>query len=312
MSNILIIKHGSLGDIIQISGVLKDLRENYKDKKIFILTTKPYTDLLNNCPYIDEVLLDKRLPRWNLLYLWNLKKKLKKFSFTNIIDLQNSSRTSFYRKYLLSKSKWSSTETTLEKDEIKKDFDKDSVLKRFKVQLEKSSLSNLNCLKPDFSWAIKNVDEIINFFFNKKFILIFPFCSPKHPHKKWPHMNKLINIIKSNHEDFEIALAPGPNEVIASKKFDAIIVTNNNVALNIMELGGLINKASYIISNDTGPAHMSAHLGKKGIVLFGHHTTPEKVSIETENFKSLKKKKLIELSPEEVYLKIKEHLSLVN
>ena len=54
-----------------------------------------------------------------------------------------------------------------------------------------------------------------------------------------------------NHEDFEIALAPGPNEVIASKKFDAIIVTNNNVALNIMELGGLINKASYIISNDT-------------------------------------------------------------
>ena len=28
MSNILIIKHGSLGDIVQISGVLKDIREN--------------------------------------------------------------------------------------------------------------------------------------------------------------------------------------------------------------------------------------------------------------------------------------------
>ena len=27
MSNILIIKHGSLGDIVQISGVLKDIRE---------------------------------------------------------------------------------------------------------------------------------------------------------------------------------------------------------------------------------------------------------------------------------------------
>ena len=45
-----------------------------------------------------------------------------------------------------------------------------------------------------------------------------------------------------------------------------------------MELGGLINKASYIISNDTGPAHMSAHLQKKGTVIFGHHTTPKKVS----------------------------------
>ena len=33
MSNILIIKHGSLGDIVQISGVLRDIRENLKDKK---------------------------------------------------------------------------------------------------------------------------------------------------------------------------------------------------------------------------------------------------------------------------------------
>ena len=34
MSNILIIKHGSLGDIAQISGVLRDIREAHKDKKI--------------------------------------------------------------------------------------------------------------------------------------------------------------------------------------------------------------------------------------------------------------------------------------
>ena len=33
MSNILIIKHGSLGDISQISGALRDIKETYKDKK---------------------------------------------------------------------------------------------------------------------------------------------------------------------------------------------------------------------------------------------------------------------------------------
>ena len=38
MSNILIIKHGSLGDIAQISGVLRDIRENHVNEKIFILT----------------------------------------------------------------------------------------------------------------------------------------------------------------------------------------------------------------------------------------------------------------------------------
>ena len=47
MSNILIIKHGSLGDIVQISGVLKDIRENHPDNKILILTTLPYVELLS-------------------------------------------------------------------------------------------------------------------------------------------------------------------------------------------------------------------------------------------------------------------------
>ena len=39
MSNILIIKHGSLGDIVQISGALLDIRSHFKNKKIYILTT---------------------------------------------------------------------------------------------------------------------------------------------------------------------------------------------------------------------------------------------------------------------------------
>ena len=120
MSNILIIKHGSLGDIVQISGVLKDIRESHNDKKIFILTTLPYVDVLSRCPYLDGVLLDRRLPRWNIYYLLKLKKMLVKYNFSHVYDLQNSSRTSFYRKYLLRSSNWSCTETSLKKGEKKK------------------------------------------------------------------------------------------------------------------------------------------------------------------------------------------------
>ena len=58
MSNILIIKHGSLGDIVQISGVLKDIRQNHLNDKILILTTAPYVELLSNCPYVDGTLID--------------------------------------------------------------------------------------------------------------------------------------------------------------------------------------------------------------------------------------------------------------
>ena len=37
MSNILIIKHGSLGDLIQANGAIKDIKEFYKDRKVFLL-----------------------------------------------------------------------------------------------------------------------------------------------------------------------------------------------------------------------------------------------------------------------------------
>jgi len=312
MSNILIIKHGSLGDIVQISGVLKDIRESHNDKKIFILTTLPYVDVLSRCPYLDGVLLDRRLPRWNMYYLLKLKKMLVKYNFSHVYDLQNSSRTSFYRKYLLRSSNWSSTETTLKKGEKKKDFDNESVLERFKIQLDNSNIKTNYSLKPDFTWASVNVDKIVNKYFGKKFILFFPFCSPQLSHKKWPYFNELVRIIKSKHLNLEVAVAPTSDEIEESKKIESISIMNNDEPLNIIELAGLILKASYVVANDTGPAHMAAHLGKSGVVLFGYHTTAKKVSIETEKFKAITVDDLNDLTAEKVYLEIKDKLELIN
>ena len=69
MSNILIIKHGSLGDLIQANGAIKDIKRSFKNSKLFLLTTLPYLEFMSECPYVDGVILDKRLPRWNLFYL---------------------------------------------------------------------------------------------------------------------------------------------------------------------------------------------------------------------------------------------------
>ena len=311
MSNILIIKHGSLGDIAQISGVIRDIRETYNKEKIFILTTFPYVELLSRCPYVDGVLIDKRLPRWNILYLLKLKKMINKFNFSYVYDLQNSSRTSFYRRYLFNITNWSSTKTTLKKGSKKSDFNQLPVLERFKFQLDNSNIKTKYSLKPDFSWACLDVDQIVNKFFGNKFILIFPFSSPQLSHKQWPYYNELIKIIKSKHTDFEIVIAPGPNEMEDAKKINATLITNDKKALNIMELAGLIKKSSFVVANDTGPAHMVAHLGKNGIVLFGHHTTPQKVSIETDKFKALTADKLKNISAESVYSEIKSKLELI-
>ncbi len=311
MSNILIIKHGSLGDIAQISGAIQDIKENHTNDKVFILTTSPYEELFLKCPYIDEVYIDQRLSRLNLFYLLKLKQVISKLSLVKIYDLQNSSRTSFYRKFLFNKIEWSSTETTLPSGTNKSNFDKDPVLERFNFQLINSNIVTKHTLEPNFSWASENIDDLLKKYNLEKYILLFPFCSINLPHKKWPYYNNLISLIKKYNPEFELIIAPSPNEIEESKKISARAILKDDKALTITQLAGLINKAQFIISNDTGPAHMAAHLGAKGVTLFGHHTTPKKVSIETKKFKAIIKDDLKELSAKEVYFNISEELQLV-
>ena len=45
MSNILIIKHGSLGDIAQASGAIQDISDNKKISYIYLQKTKTYYHL---------------------------------------------------------------------------------------------------------------------------------------------------------------------------------------------------------------------------------------------------------------------------
>ena len=97
-----------------------------------------------------------------------------------------------------------------------------------------------------------------------------------------------------------------------AKEIKSILITNNDKALNIMELAGLIVKSSYVIANDTGPAHMAAHLGKTGTVIFGYHTTAKKVSIETDKFKAITAEDLNLLTADKLYSQISDKLKSIN
>ena len=313
MSNILIIKHGSLGDIAQASGAIQDISENHKDDQIYLLTTKPYFDLFKKNPFIHEVILDKRLPRYNLIYLYFLMRELKKHNFSKVFDLQNSSRTNFYKNILFpkgDKTVWSSSITTLPNDKSKDEFDKSSVLERFDHQLKESGLNTSNTLKPDFNWASKDISEIKISYKIDKYILLFPFCSPHLSIKKWPHYNKLIELISNRYGDeYKIVTAPGPSEINNSKDINAIALLDNGRALDISQLTSLIKDSSFVVANDTGPAHIAAHVGAKGLTLFGKHTTAYKVSIERDNFKAIQVNDLINLSADKVFERLTNSLS---
>ena len=312
MSNILIIKHGSLGDIAQACGAIQDISENHNNDQIYLLTTKPYFDLFKKNPNLTDVILDKRLSRFNLIYLYFLMRKIKKLKISKVYDLQNSSRTNFYKKILFPSSNvniWSSSETTLPKDKTKEEFDKKSVLERFNHQLQTSGLNVKHTMFPDFSWSCTDISKIKSEYKLEKYIVLFPFCSPHLTQKKWPYYNELIEKIKNQYNDeYKIVVAPGPDEINDTKDINALCVLDNEKALDISQLSSLIKDSSFVVANDTGPAHMAAHLNVKGLTLFGSHTTAYKVSIERENFKAIQVTDLNKLSVEKVFEKISNSL----
>ena len=308
MSNILIIKHGSLGDIAQACGAIQDISEKHNNDEIYLLTTKPYFDLFKKNPHLTDVILDKRLSRFNLIYLYFLMRKIKKLKISKVYDLQNSSRSSFYKKILFPNSNfntWSSSETTLPKDKTKEEFDKKSVLERFNHQLQTSEINTKHTMFPDFSWSCTDISKIKSEYKLEKYILLFPFCSPHLTQKKWPYYNELIEKVKSQYNNqYKIVVAPGPDEINDAKDINALCILDNGKALDISQLSSLIKDSSFVIANDTGPAHMAAHLGAKGLTLFGSHTTAYKVSIERENFKAIQVNDLAKLSADKVLEKI--------
>ena len=313
MSNILIIKHGSLGDIAQASGAIQDISENHKEDQVHLLTTKPYYDLFKKNPHISNVILDKRLSRFNLIYLYFLMKNIKKYNFFKVYDLQNSSRTSFYKKILFpkaSKDIWSSTETILPEGATKENFDSDSVLSRFDYQLKSSGINTTHTMKPDFKWSSSDISKIKSHYKLDKYIVLFPFCSPHLTSKKWPYYNDLINIINEKFGNiYKVVLAPGPNEIKDASNINALSILDNGKALDISQLSSLIKNSSFVVANDTGPAHITAHLGSKGLALFGSHTTAYKVSIERENFRAIQVSDLSKLSAEKVFEKLSNSIS---
>ena len=274
MSNILIIKHGSLGDLIQANGAIKDIKEYYGNRKVFLLTSASYSIFMSECPYIDGVIIDKKLPRWNLFFLYNLKKLLSKYNFSKVFDLQNSGRTRFYRNFVLKNLEWSSSLDTLESGQSKKDFDTHPVLDRMELQLNKSNIPTKYIKNVDLSWAKEDLSKLTQQYTNRDYILIFPFCSKKHQNKKWPFFKDLTARIRREYKNnYSVMVAPGQGELKEANKLNAKVIVSEGKPINIKMLISLIDGAKFIIANDRS-THIASHL-KNGLVLFGSHASPK-------------------------------------
>ena len=93
------------------------------------------------------------------------------------------------------------------------------------VQLTKSGIETEYVKNIDLSWAVDDISRLIKQYANDEYILLFPFCSRKLPHKKWPHFKELVIKLKQMFKNkYPILLAPGPNEIDEANNLNAKVV----------------------------------------------------------------------------------------
>lgn len=272
--NILVIKHGALGDLMQTLGLLMDIRSHYPNSMINLLTAPAYCKLMQHCPMVDYVIADNRAPIWRVDQQIKLKKKLVKQKIDLVIDLQNSDRSRMYHQFWFSKTEWIGRDANTEEPK--------SGLSGLIDLLDAASIKTPHAYKPDLSWMVGDVTEMLRKRgIAKHFIALIPGSSAEHIEKRWPYFAALAKTLIASGEEVVVIL--GPDEVDLAKEMPGHIIKD----IDWFVLAGVLNSASYVIGNDTGPSHIASYLNQRGLAIFGPTTSAGRTEIGRRNFETI-------------------------
>ena len=295
---ILIIKLGALGDLFQSEGALHDIRLHHPAARITLLTGPAYRKLMERCPWIDAVETDPRAPRWRLDRMFDLRRRLTARPYSMVYDLQNVSRTAFYRRWFLPHTPWSGTAPGCSHPHRAPDPKRIPSLERLAGQLEDAGVPVRHTPAPDLSWAADDVREILaEAGVSEPYVVLLPGSSARLPQKRWPGYAELAGRLIAR--GVKVVTVPGPEELDLCRTIPGTMLTAGRW-LNFFQLAGVLTGARLAVGNDSGPTHLSAHLGRPTVALFGSHMAARLTGIQRPNVTCLEVRDLKELSVDQV------------
>ena len=253
--NILIIKHGSLGDLILATGAIKTISNHFKGYNIYFLTTSKYKKIVKQIPYIKNILIDDRKSFFNIHSNFPLFKKIDSFKFKYIFDLQNSKRTSVYNLIfrITSKSIISSSRSFSQYRYIIPKQGSEHATTGLQKQLNMLGIKKF--YKPNVDWLKK---EKLKFKLKKPFVILIPGTSINGHYKRW-QPSKYAELAKFlDQKKMKIYVVGTKDDKESAKE----IFNHCPNAINLLEKSSpnvlyyLAKKSKFIISNDTGPAQL--------------------------------------------------------
>jgi len=273
--NILVIKHGSLGDWIQATGAFKLIRKHHPDSNIIMLTQSQYLPLANKCGWFNEVWEDNRLPLHKLNPNLQIIKKLRSKRYEHVYDLQCSSRTSMYFYFFQDKVQNWYGRTRGCSHYVPFDPELHAVELSYAI-LNASGITKTS--PPDVSWLKENnfVLKIKSF---SPFVLFIPGASAKHPAKRWDAKSYAITIDSLAYRRIKSVLIGTEidrdiiEEIMASCEYLPINLINK---AHFAEIAELSRAALGVVGGDTGPLHLAAATNATIVAMFSKFSDPNK------------------------------------
>jgi ADP-heptose:LPS heptosyltransferase len=303
---ILIIKLGAFGDIVMAEGVIHDIRNNYINYHVVVLTSPAYKKIFERCPWVDTVLVDPRDPRWRLDLMRKLNRRIRFDSFDVVFDLQRANRTSFYYRCFVKNASWSGLAAGCDLPYSVPPMKEISVLEEFAIQLKSAGLSVQHTLEPNPVWFVEDVSEILaEAEVTEPFVVLLAGASARRTEKCWPYYDKLAEKLIA--KGISVVTVPGPDDLDLCSAISGTMLTGPHKYLDFFQLAGVLRGAAYVVGNDSGPSHLASHLGVPGLALFSGHVPAYRTGIEHDNFRIIEAKNMDLIPVDRVFSEIINH-----
>ena len=293
---ILLIKHGSLGDIVFALEPILAIHKKFNKSVIDLVTEEKFIPFFKKIKMFDQFLVDNRA---GFLSSLALIRKIINGKYDLIIDLQNSKRTNFYHFFIkiFSSSRINGSRSFVHDRYIIPVQGKESPTQGLYNQLK---LLDINKSDHDFSWLVSDqVDQNIE---HEEIVLLIPGVSKSGRAKQWSpnKYQQLCSFIES--KGYYICLVGTKND---ASSFQPILDGCKNI-INLIDksppeiIYTVSTKSKLIISNDTGPGHIAA-LSKVNTLWLALDNDVTKANLSfRKNSHLLLKNKMDDLSVKEV------------
>ena len=276
---ILLSRTDRMGDLILTTSVIEVVREYFPDAYICFLASSKLMPIIKDNPYIDGIVgLDKDKEHKGIFGFLKLLRKIRKKKFDLIINFHPTNRNHILaflsgikervgydlKLGILNNLRVKHDKQRGEMKEAEYNF---NLLR--KIGIDKVSLKQY--LKPDKS-ALEWIDNDLESKNITRFAVIHPGASCKS--KLWELGNfiELSRRIKAEN-DLDVVFVLGPEDRDLERRLSENLDFKFSLyfSISLERLIALISRASFMISNDSGPMHIADSLNKPLITIFGRN-----------------------------------------